>query len=1332
MLFLFLNVTFSSIERKVNDVIVKESNASVLIFEYHPQYNPNTTRQTENGTYDIVNVENTSTGKNLESGSPQILEREISFGVPSLENPKVEIVATDYEDVQNINLIPVPFWEKGEELPLPKYETKSEFYSQNNFLPQQIFSLEETKKFGGLAKSTIHLAAFQYNPVSKTLRKFSRVVVRVEFPSPKFISNGKQVSQQLESSLINFDFAKNWTMNPQPKLRTTSRFNSVLSSGNWWTIPIQSDGMYKITGATLSANGIPRNSVSTIKIYNNGGGEIPEDPSDVTDDGDLRENAIYVVDNNSNGNFEDNDYIVFYGKSLRGWKYDSSSYTYSHFIHHYSETNKYFLTYGNGNIGKRMGVIASTFTSASIETTVVGKVFREEEKINVQQSGREWLGELFNAGDDFSTNLSLPGFISGQAITYKFSLAARSAAQSTFSVYEHQNTLFQSIIAENPYIHYDYGTFCFFSYPMVKVNQNFSDDVSKLRFTYSALDNGTGYLDWVEIFYPRRLKANLDQFHFDTRDTTGTLEYSVENFSSNIIQGFDATDYADVKLISPLGIQNNTFQFQTQVVSGSPLEIYICGNSGFKNITSLKSINNQNLHGDTTGIDYVIVSPKEFEAQASRLATFRKMNAKKHLNSIVVTTQEVYNEFSSGVQDVGAIRNYAKYLYETSTGEHKLKYLLLFGDGDFDYKRISTSGENFILPWETENSFGSLLDSYVTDDFYGAFSTPLDVDIAVGRLCVRTQSDAKNVVDKIIEYETHPIHDGWKNRTIYISDDFKEDGITHIQQADKLAQIFTPTSFQKTKIYSAEFSTVATSLGRRKPDANEAIVNEWNKGALLINFTGHGNPRVWTHEQIFTRESSIPQLHNKGKYPLVIAATCNFGQFDNIGTQSSAEILVNSSESGAIAVFAATRAVYSYSNEVLNDTLYDQLFRKNQNGKITWKRLGDAILNSKIALRHYSFTNENQHRFYLLGDPALEFAIPYELASIDSINGIHLSNASPVLLRALSKPKIYSAVIDSNQSITSTYNGEGILTVFDSYKKVNIADDGGSYTYNHTGDILFNGVVDIVHGISSMKFIIPKDITYDTTSNARISLYFWNNESDGSGVTELVNVGGTDTSASLDLDGPKINVYIDKNTFRNGDIVSSNPRLFVELSDSSGINTSGSSVGHKLEARIDNNPQSIDLSQYYQSEINSFTKGKAEYQFSNLSEGKHQLTIRAWDTYNNSSQEKNTFFVKSSKRFTIENVYNYPNPFSRETYFTFLQNQTATIDVEIKIYTVTGRIIQTLQQKNITDNFVRIRWDGRDSDGDQIANGLYLYKIIAKSQDRSISTEATGKMSLIR
>jgi FlgD Ig-like domain len=229
-----------------------------------------------------------------------------------------------------------------------------------------------------------------------------------------------------------------------------------------------------------------------------------------------------------------------------------------------------------------------------------------------------------------------------------------------------------------------------------------------------------------------------------------------------------------------------------------------------------------------------------------------------------------------------------------------------------------------------------------------------------------------------------------------------------------------------------------------------------------------------------------------------------------------------------------------------------------------------------------------------------------------------------------------------------------------------------------------------------------------------------------------VRIGGTDTTAAPDHQGPAIHLYLDSRTFRSGDVVSGNPLLIVDLEDENGINTSGAGVGHRLEAWLDNAAQSVDLSNYYKSKIDTYREGTIEYSLGTLSYGNHALRVRAWDTHNNPSTSETVFDVMTAVGLKISNLFNYPNPFRSSTVFTFDHNQLSPIEAEVKIFTVAGRLIRSLKEPNITASSVRIPWDGRDADGDILANGVYLYKVITRTLDGRLDAEAYGKMSILR
>ena len=134
-----------------------------------------------------------------------------------------------------------------------------------------------------------------------------------------------------------------------------------------------------------------------------------------------------------------------------------------------------------------------------------------------------------------------------------------------------------------------------------------------------------------------------------------------------------------------------------------------------------------------------------------------------------------------------------------------------------------------------------------------------------------------------------------------------EDGDIHSAQAESLAENHVPAQFEKRKIYIAEYPTVISAQGRRKPGAYQAIIDEINRGTLIVNYTGHGNPTVWAHESIFSVQTSIPLLVNANRLAVFFLATCNFSQFDDPNRYTGSELLMNKSDGGAIGVVFAAR-----------------------------------------------------------------------------------------------------------------------------------------------------------------------------------------------------------------------------------------------------------------------------------------------------------------------------------------------------------------------------------------------------------------------------------------
>ncbi len=1309
------------------DVQILQSDGAGIIIEYRPHFFSTSKVSSRSNYFDHYDFEGYRKDDMQVPGSPEIGYRSILLRLNGTHNNSVDIINSEYEDVSNVVLQPVAAAREGEIGPERSFNIDPSLYNNTSFMPVRVASLAGIGETRGTVLGELRISPLQYNAASRVLRKYTRIVVRVNFGNAE---HATARSDKLVNGLAINDLGSGKVQTRVMGFKKSVLHTSVLSSGVWYRLPVTETGMYKLTGAVLLAAGIPANTdPQTIRIFGNGGYETPASPTAPYVD-DLLENAVYVNDGGTAGHLDPGDFILFYGKGTRGWTYDGASKTFSHYINHFTEVNFYWLTYG-GQPARKMTSMAPDLSVPFRPATARAMIFREDDKVNLLSSGREWVGQSFNVGDQMTYVHPLFGLDVTQPINYKFHIGARSSGFSNFSIREHNTQLLS--VGLSATIVGDYFSSQFKdALVSTALTPTFSDLQSQLRFTFtSSSSSGNGYIDWYEIQYQRSLIAQNEEFAFTTIDTTASAQYAIQGFPSDPLV-FDVTRFDSVVIVPHQQILPDTCLFQIPLTAGLMKEIYVVGAGGFKTPGPLTIVGNQNLHGDPTEADYIIITPTEFMPAAQRLRAYREQPGANSLRTLVVDVAQIYNEFGGGLPEPAAVRNYLRYVY--TNWSVPPKYVLLFGDGDYDYKRIIAKGPNWILPWETTESFYPLL-SYASDDDYVTFDAGRRVALGVGRLTARSLQEANTMVDKIVEYETMPIPDPWKERITFVADDGLAGAgepnnlFLHTGQAEALSND-VPAMFEERKIYEYEYPTIYTPGGRRKPEVNIAIHDQINQGTLVLNFTGHGNPRLWTHEAIFVRETDFPFLHNKGKYFILVAATCNYGYFDATDDQSGGELLVSMPDAGAIAGFYSNRVVFAGDNFDINQSIYRYLFRIDSTGRVMPTRLGDVIYRTKQD--NFGGTADNDRKFYLLGDPALSVGFPKLYASIDSINKIPPTQTAQ--LQALGNT-IVNATVRDTTSQPENYSGSALIAVYDSKKTVYLEDfiDTIKFTFSFskTGNILFKGEQTIDAGKFAANFIVPKDISY-SNDFGRITLYFWNPVLDGAGYSTNFRVGGTDTTAAADTQGPTINLFLDKRSFRSGDVVSLSPLLIADIHDEHGVNTSGAGIGHRLEAWLDDKTESIDLSEFYTGATNTYKDGTVQYRLSGLTEGTHRLRMRAWDTYNNSTTQQTVFDVVTKAGLQLSNLYNYPNPFSSSTVFTFRHNQVDPVDAEVKIYTVAGRLIQSVTRKNVGDAFVQIPWDGRDKDGDAIANGVYLYKIIVTTESGRLTGEALGKLSVQR
>jgi hypothetical protein len=1300
-----------------NGIKVLSSDFNSILVEYTPSYIDTLEEVINNIKYKQIELVGGNSSSDGDWGTPQIPEYIFNIGVPSEYGNTIEILNAQYKVLQG-KIIPKPKMVKEGNLDGFVYEISEKYYEEPS---------EEVVTFGdfGISRGSkiqgIKILPVKFYPGRDEIKLYTKIIFKINYSTSQVLSK-KPADKFLSNVILNYQAARYWKLEDNKLSKNAAA--SVLANGTWFKYEAPEEGMYKITRGMLQSYGIDPNTVDprTIKIYNNGGKMLPQDagkPRPV----DLLENAIWVI-GEEDGRFDEGDYIVFYGRGNNFWDYDSTTKTIRRYFHLYSNSNYYFITSGGG-AGKRIENKPSlNQTPGIIQTSTKAYKDWEIDKINIGRTGRVFVGDDFSQSTTSRVYMNtLNGRLDNFPVQYNWRFVNTSPGLLTYRVYENSNQIYTRNVSGSAQYLYggeNIGSAVF--------NSPLSENRSVLKFEIvSPSSDSRAYIDYFEISYQKELKAFNNTITFYSQDTTEVIEYRLGNFSSTTsdIKVFDVTDYSNVKLITDhILLSGEDCIFQASENKGAVSKYIAMGLDSLKTPVNPVAVENSNIRGIADGAKFIILTHKNFIEAAEKLKQYKESSAPVKISTIIVDVDKIFNEFSGGILDVCGIRDFLKYAY--NTWQITPEYILFFGSGNYDYKNIEGYNTNFVPTYQTPE-FLKEIDSFTTDDFFAKIDRGNDtkIDFYIGRITVKSLSEANNFVDKIIRYETQSPEGSWRNKITLVADDAytsrEYEGARHTSQSEALANFHTPQSFDFNKIYMASYPTVLTGAGRRMPAVNQAIIDAVNDGTLIMNYIGHGNPELWAHEVVFDRNITIPQFHND-KYFFLIAATCSFGYFDIPNFRAASEDLMFS-DNGCIASLTASRLVYSDPNAEMVNVFFDELFgtRDTLNLLIT---LGEAMFLTKQV-----YSDANAQKYHILGDPTLRLKNPQYEARIDSVNGQTL--ASAVQLRALGNVNIGGTILKPDGTIWENFNGEGILTVFDSERRVRL--DQINYNVNIPGGLIFRGRVSVVNGKFSVDFVVPKDISYEN-DNGKVVVYFFDEQSDGLGFTSKVIVGGTDTTAVNDGEGPEIEIYFNDAETQSSFLVNPDSKLIVKLMDETGINTTGTGVGHKLEGILnDNENNPIDFTNYFTGDLNAGGKsGEINYQFSNLEPGDYSIKVNGWDIFNNLSSEITYFTVVDGNDLVIRDIYNYPNPFSSNTTFTFQHNLNSVMDLKIKIYTIAGRLIKEIEKTNVSDKFVAVEWDGRDEDGDPLANGTYLYKIVVQTVDNSFNKSVLGKLAVIR
>ena len=1125
--------------------------------------------------------------------------------------------------------------------------------------------------------------------------------------------------------------------------RVSAITNSVLSQGSWYKFEIDQTGVYRLDRSFLSSLGMNPAAINPdlLKVYGHGGKPLPLSNSD-PQNFDLPEVPLKVV-GGEDGRFDSGDYVLFYGQGIMGYDAENDS----HF-NPYAETAYYFIT-ADGAPGLRIEPMVEPTANAEVIFEQYQELkYHERDEYSPAKVGRRWFGDRFYIQNQQEYNFNFPGRIASEPVKVKVRAAAASEVPTSLQVNVNGTTV-------------DPLTFNAINDPTLLSVDSFVQDFQlsgesinvSLNYNNSGNPSSIGYLDYVQVTATMPLRANGSSFVFfnqEASSSSGVGQFSISQ-AQNIQEVWAIETPYNVRY-KVNDQQGDIFSFKTILGTKANYVALVTGDFLEPRRSDNAAVANQNIKGTIFNgpggfqdIDYIIVTPRSLVAAAEQLASHHRMRS--NLRVRVLTTEDIYTEFSSGKQDIGAIRNLVRYVYENaSSSQERIKYLCLFGDTSVDFKDRLSGNNNMVPTYHTLSSVDTF-NSFMSDDFFGmidpdegTMSSAHSLDVAVGRILVDDPGQAQRIVSKIKSYNDEASYGSWRNNFVIISDDV-DIGWEYRALEVTLDSIADRVSFEKPfinvkKIHTDAYQQETSAGGNRYPEARDAIENAVEVGSLIVNYFGHGGEDGLAKEFIYTKETA-QELRNEERLPCFVTVTCEFSKFDNPLRVTAGELTFWNEQGGAGSLITTTRSVSVTLGVDFNTLLSEYLFGFGQD-------VPPAPAEALRLTKNLIGSNNKRVIFYI-GDPAMHLAFPKKQIRLTAINDAPLGLANDTL-KALSRIKLSGLVLDPEGNAMPNYSGILQVKVFDKELQRStlgndgIRDNGTDYDgdgnttnlllmdFTTLWEVLFNGQATVNQGSFDVEFIVPRDIQVPV-GQGKVSFYSKRAGvfEDQAGYNLNVLVGGLNENAPQDNLGPEIELFMNDENFISGGTTNDNPILLVNLSDDSGLNTTGG-IGHDLIAILDGDSANpFVLNEYYQANVDDFSKGKVQFKLRDLEDGPHSLQVKAWDTYNNFSLATIDFIVSGGNAIKISRVLNYPNPFVNYTEFWFNHNRPfEPLDVTVQVFSVSGKLVWNHHQTVMTQGYLSrdIIWDGRDDFGDKIGKGVYVYKLTVRS---SISGETAEK-----
>jgi hypothetical protein len=1009
--------------------------------------------------------------------------------------------------------------------------------------------------------------------------------------------------------------------------------------------------------------------------------------------------------------------LLFYAPGTSVWLKDSIGRGFRYQKNLYSDTAYYYINIGSVP-GKRIPVGASGGVAASTVTTYDARLAHERDLVNLINSGKQWYGESWQAAQSGpAIQVNWPGLVQQEPLRINSAFASRNVgAIARFNV---GIATQQGRVEQVPAIT---GTFLDRYATAVERKDTLSVGSNNFAvgFTYTSTAQGaTCWLDKLEILGRRRLELQADTL-LSFRDWRSVQHGIAVQFDiSTSLTGAMVWEVTDPLQPRDMGanLSNGRLSFTNDA---SRLREYIAFHlpHARTQIFAMGRVTNQDLHG-MAAVQYLILTPAAFRTAAERLADFHRN--KYGYTVAVVNTEQVYHEFGSGSPDPAAIRDWVKMFYDRAGTDStkRPRYLLLFGSGSFDPQQRTNNNYRFIPTFQTQQSLDPL-SSYTSDDFFSLLddnedinipNAPFTSDIAIGRLPARTLTEAQQFVSKIIRYHQTGGLGEWRNQLVFLADD--RDNNLHLNDTEAITGMLQTVNpgFLSRKLYLDAFPLQSGAGGARYPAVSEEVVNSINRGALIFNYSGHGNHVRLADEAVVTL-NEVNRFRNPDRLPLVITASCDFYPFDDPSKIALGAQMLTADSNGAIALLTTSRLVFASSNRVINEFFLTTALQPQAGGK--YLTIGEAARRARNLSIVQAGEVLNTRKFVLLGDPAMQLAFPNHTIRITAVNGRQHGTADT--LKGNSTYTITGEIVDGNGNRVTDFNGRLIPSVYDQPRITQtLGNAAGSVVTNfkQNTSLLFKGNVTVSNGSFVFSFSVPRDVAFQP-GRGMISGYAFSASTDAAGVDTGFIMQGNPIPP-VDQQGPQIRLYLNDTLFRDGGLTHEYPILLAGLFDTSGINTSGNGIGHDLTLTIDGNVRDTRvLNEFYQSDLDNYRSGWLRYPLPLQDTGHHVLELKAWDGANNSSLAQLHYIVVREEKLQINRWLNFPNPFTDRTRFSFEHNvNDRPLKVTLFLYQSNGRLVKRIQQQVHSQGTrnIEISWDGRDESGRKMQKGVYIYRM---------------------